>query len=328
MILNRKLLTKVSILAIAALMISAFVVTVPMSSEASYNDGGSGTEVDPYIIKTIEELQAMNDDLSAYYELGGFILAEGEAFTPIGNETHPFTGSFDGSGYLILNVSISSTEDYVGLFGHVGADAVIKEVGLEMINVTAEDNAKVGGLVGHNSGTISESFVTGLVGGNESVGGLVGWNEGVIINCFSLAVVGGYDTVGGLVGWNGGEVNRTYAAGEVINYSNGGGLIGMDVGGDVVASYYDNETTNLTVSDGGYGRNTTEMMNETTFVDWDFEDVWRINEGESYPRLKALLTLGDIEDVIKGILDDVCNSAGVILFIGGVAIVSSRRKKA
>ncbi len=326
MIRKRNLLTKVSILAIAALMIGAFVVTVPMSTDASFSGEGSGTVADPYIITTVEQLQAMNDNLSAHYRLGTIIYFEDEVFTPIGNETNPFTGSLDGNSFWILNMTISSTEDYVGLFGHTGPGASITKLGLQMASITGND--RVGALVGHNGGNISECLVNGTVTGYVYVGGLVGANEGLIINSYSTAAVEGDAVVGGLVGWNnGGEVNRTYAVGSVEGNTDVGGLVGLNAGGDVIASYFDNQTTGLTVSDGGEGRTTEQMKNQTTFVGWDFDDVWRINEGVSYPRLQAIVTLDDIQEFIEGILDEICNSAGVILFIGGVAIISSRKKK-
>lgn len=327
MIVKRNLMTKVAILAIAALMIGAFVVTVPMSTEASFSGEGAGTVGDPYIISSVAQLQEMNDDLSAHYKLGTMIYFEDETFTPIGDSTTPFTGSLNGDGFWILNMTIDSTSSSVGLFGYTGPGASITKLGVEMASVTST-GTNVGALVGYNKGNISQCFVTGAVTGENRVGGLVGSNEGLISDSYSTAEVTGNSTVGGLVGWNnGGEVNRTYAAGAVEGNTHVGGLVGYDNGGNVDNSYYDSQTTGQSDAGKGIAKTTAEMRNQTTFVDWDFDNVWRINDGVSYPRLQALFTLDDIEEFIQQLLDEVCNSAGVILLIGGVAIVSSRRKK-
>ena len=334
MIIKRNLLTKVSIMAIAALMIGAFVVTVPMSTDASFSGEGSVTVADTYEITTVEQLQAMNQNLSAHYVLKGFIDAGDVLFTPVGNQTNPFTGSFDGSNGWIINLTIESSGDNVGLFGFTGAGAVIKKVNLQMINVDGNDN--VGGLVGTNNGNISESLVTGSVNGSENVGGLVGINNGNVTDSFSRAQVKGLSIVGGLIGYNGanGDINRTYAAG-LVNATGGsaGGLIGLN-NGDVSSSFWDVQTTGQATSAGegvgnAEGKSTEDMYNRTTFSDagWDFVNIWRIDDGEHYPELQVHFTIEELLRFFEKFFDEVCNSAGVILFIGGVAIISSRKKK-
>jgi len=92
----------------------------------------------------------------------------------------------------------------VGLFGYVGSGGVVKNMGLENVNVVG--GWDVGGLVGQNYyGTVSNCYSTGSVsGGYDRVGGLVGQNYyGTVSNCYSTgSVSGGYDRVGGLVGYN------------------------------------------------------------------------------------------------------------------------------
>ncbi len=150
----------------------------------------------------------------------------------------------------------------------------------------------VGGLVGWNYfGTITSSYSTGSVSGVEDVGGLVGrngtsWGEGAITNCYSTASVSGQDYVGGLVGFNEeGTITNCYSTGSVSGQSQVGGLVGRHLYGEVTASFWDIETSRRTTSAGGIGRTTAQMMQQSTFTDWDFENVWDICEGSGYPRL-------------------------------------------
>jgi hypothetical protein len=63
--------------------------------------------------------------------------------------------------------------------------------------------------------------------------------------------------------------------------------VGYNYDATVTASYWDTETSGLTTSAGGTGRTTAEMKQQSTFVDWDFDTVWQIDEGETYPYLRS-----------------------------------------
>ena len=133
-----------------------------------------------------------------------------------------FTAVFEGNGHVIRNLYVESL-DYSGLFGETGAAAVIRNVGVQ--GVLLEGNGRhVGGLVGHNGGSIINSYVTGSVSGRREVGGLVGQsdNTGRIIGSHStVTVTGSSDHVGGLVGVNNqGAIVASYATGSVTNTGN------------------------------------------------------------------------------------------------------------
>ena len=179
--------------------------------------------------------------------------------------------------------------------------------------VTSDDDA-IGGLVGWNeNGMIVTSFAKGSVTGHDYVGGLSGWNRGVIHYCYADAEVFGTGSyVGGLAGENRlDEIRDSYALGNATGnnrvaglvgrnaatitntYSTGipsggtvGGLVQLD-DGSVFTSFWDVDTSGTLVSDGGTGLGTEDMQTESTFTDagWDFEDVWWIIEGETYPLL-------------------------------------------
>jgi len=206
---------------------------------------GSGTETDPFVITTDYELQAIDKNGSTrgkHYTLGTNIDASGtdqwnggDGFAPIGNETDAFSGSFDGSGYLISELSVSRTTDSVGLFGEIADDGRIENVGLESINISGDSD--VGGVVGSSSGEIETVYVTGDVDGNgENVGGVVGNNSGTMERLDATTAVDGADkNVGGVVGYNTGNIETVHASGAVGGDTTGG-LVGEN-DGTIVGSY-------------------------------------------------------------------------------------------
>jgi hypothetical protein len=162
----------------------------------------------------------MNDlDLSClgYEELASKTANDGAGWQPIAAEEDPFIGTFDGQEFHVKNLFINRPDEVgVGLFGYVGRyDAklgVIKNVGLADGIVTG--TAGVGGIVGHNWGTVDNCSFVGTVTGIEGTGGLVGHNWRVVSNCYFYGRVFGY---GGLVGINHGVVsNSHYNCDEVL----------------------------------------------------------------------------------------------------------------
>jgi len=158
---------------------------------------------------------------------------------------------------------------------------------------------EVGGLAGSSFfGTLSTCYSTGKVLGLEQVGGLVGYNHlGEILNCFSINKVIGDSAVGGLVGTNEGTVLCCHSAGGVEGMINVGGLVGSCHGGSfhidgspvtgvATDSFWDVDMSGRTTSAGGESRNTCEMRQKATFVNWDFNDVWNIAENQTYPFLR------------------------------------------
>ena len=163
----------------------------------------------------------------------------------------------------------------------------------------------VGGLVGYNDGPVSCCYATGAITGNEDVGGLVGMghsNESEIRNSWAgRGRVEGTHRVGGLMGWNSGLILNCYSFGAIeasrTDPCDVGGLVGKnDPWRQARGSFWDIETSNQEWSAGGIGMPTAEMCKGSTFLDagWDFvddtengtEDIWWIDEGKDYPRLR------------------------------------------
>jgi len=222
---------------------SAAIVTVQDSAQITVQaaNGLAGLWlINPTIITSsinnLHQLQLMSMDLTANYTLGADIDAtatstwnSGAGFVPVGTLSTPFTGSFDGLGYTISNLTINQpTSNHIGLFG--GNAGTISNVGLVGTSVTG--NSNVGGLVGTNtSGSIINCYATGSVTGSSYVGGLVGYNGGGISNTYSTGTVSGNDGIGGLVGYNTGNGTIINTNVTVVGSTQVGGLTGSINGG-------------------------------------------------------------------------------------------------
>jgi len=212
---------------------------------------------------------------------------------------------------------VSGSGPYVG--GLAGSNAIDATVAQCYSTGAVDGNDCVGGLVGDNSGTVAQCYGTGSVSGKSSVGGLAGLNAGNISSCYSTADVGGEKHVGGLVGFNSwggmwspkGTVANCYSAGIVLGDEYVGGLVGEGDVNDVVASFWDIETSGQQMSAGGTGLITAEMQMAVTFLNaglpdapgWDFvgetengtQDIWAICEGVDYPHLAWEFVIGDFD---------------------------------
>ena len=150
-------------------------------------------------------------------------------------------------------------------------------------------NGSVGGLAGFNGNTISRSYATGQASGSDDyIGGLVGNNDGgdaTVSDCYATGAATGNGYVGGLVGHNGnGTLGDCYSIGLVTGNNHVGGLVGATYNlGSVTACFWNVEASMQTMSSSGTGKTTAEMKQQATFAGWDFVNVWRITENDTYP---------------------------------------------
>jgi len=152
----------------------------------------------------------------------------------------------------------------------------------------------VGGLVGINHGIISECFTECKIEAGINVGGLVGGNEKIIKNSYSKGKISGINNVGGLVGWNSGDylhlneysIINCYTSVNVSADEKSGNLVGR-TDRNIKSSYFLKDLNyNKDCSYTGYPANVYDMMQKETFVGWDFENIWMIDNGREYPYLK------------------------------------------
>ena len=172
----------------------------------------------------------------------------GKDWTPIGTSfRNKYTGTFDGGGHTIKGLTVTTNDQFVGLFGSIGYAGTVKNVMMEDVQITSNRSLDfAGGVAGYSDGTIENCSVSGSVSGTVYVGGVVGaqW-EGSITGCSSSATVKGTVEVGGVAGETNSSATLTacYATGNVTIEINprkniaGGSLVGMNAGSSVLACY-------------------------------------------------------------------------------------------
>ncbi len=230
-----------------------------------------------------------------------------------------FSGNFDGGGKKITgselfgeafgtieNVnagSLSSGNGFTGtniggLVGDVPSGTSLKISNCSFSGPFSGINStltEVGGLVGDASNTLAiiHSSSVGVINADgEStfclVGGLVGdASDATITNCFFNGSIfsGEFNVltgIGGLVGGSdGATITNCYSA-DAVSADGDGGLVGINGAGTVTSSYYDEDIAGPG-NDAGTPEPTDLMMQQATFVNWDYSNIWAINEGVSYP---------------------------------------------
>ena len=219
-----------------------------------------------YTVYNADGLLAWNEaaqkDRSINCTLTADIDLTGKDWSPIGtNFYNSYTGTFDGGGHTIMGLTVTTNDQYVGLFGRLGKAGTVKNVVMEGIQITCNHRlGYAGGVAGFSwGGTIENCSVSGSVSGTICAGGVVGiqW-EASITGCSSSATVKGMVQVGGVAGEtnSGATMAACYATGNVtieidpINNILGGGLVGFNAGSSVLACY---ATGNVTSTGSGTG---------------------------------------------------------------------------
>ena len=185
----------------------------------------------------------------------------GKGWTPIGTSfDNSYKGTFDGGGHTITGLTVTTNDQFVGLFGYLNRAGTVKNVVMEGIQITSNHMfGCTGGVVGYSWGTIENCSVSGSVSGTVYVGGVVGAQiGGSITGCSSSATVKGTVDVGGVAGQTNSSATLTacYATGNVTleidspkNLS-GGGLVGFNGGSSVLACYATGNVTSTGSSTG------------------------------------------------------------------------------
>ena len=186
----------------------------------------------------------------------------GKEWTPIGTGySNKYTGTFDGGGHTIKGLTVTTNDQFVGLFGYLNRAGTVKNVVMEGVQITSNQiyGGSIGGVVGSSDGTIENCSVSGNVSGTVYVGGVVGVQiGGSITGCSSSATVKGTVDVGGVAGQTNSSATLTacYATGNVIiemapkkNIA-GGSLVGMNAGSSLLACYATGNVTSTGSSTG------------------------------------------------------------------------------
>ena len=183
----------------------------------------------------------------------------GKGWTPIGTSfDNSYKGTFDGGGHTITGLTVTTNDQFVGLFGYLNRAGTVKNVVMEGIQITSNHMfGCTGGVVGYSWGTIENCSVSGSISGTDCVGGVVGSQKaGSIIGCCTSATVKGTHYVGGVAGEKWGTMTACYATGnvtlEIASQKNlsGGGVVGLNGGSRVLACYATGNVTSTGSSTG------------------------------------------------------------------------------
>jgi len=212
------------------------------------------------------DLNENTEGYSAYVKDGEILANDGQGWEPIGTIGDTFSGSFDGDGNAISDLTIQrADESYIGLFGATDSGGTI--INLRLLNVSVEGHSitgalvgkayagsgalcniqvtgevfstssRIGGLVGENYADITDAHVNCSVSGTKAVGGLVGDNRAKVQRSSSAGSVSGSFEVGGLLGFNFDPVLESFSRSNVDGDSNVGGLIGNNISSNIENSY-------------------------------------------------------------------------------------------
>ena len=226
-----------------------YTVSLAAAKDPGYTieDDGSYTVTSADGLMTVAELvNGGKTDINI--TLGENIDLTGKGWTPIGtNYEKRYKGTFDGRGHTIKGLTVTTNDQFVGLFGYLDKAGTVKNVVMEGIQITSNHvlmSGNTGGVVGYSWGTIENCSVSGSVSGTNCVGGVVGSQKaGSTIGCSSSAIVKGTRYVGGVAGEKWGTMTACYATGNVTleigsqNNLSGGGVVGLSGGNRVLACY-------------------------------------------------------------------------------------------
>lgn len=208
------------------------------------------------------------------------------------------SGIFVAGGLIGLNTDSTVLNGYSAanvygdqaVGGLVGANFTDGEVIRSYATSNVYGIDYVGGLVGRNEyATVTQSHAMGKVSGTNSlIGGLIGYStEGIVTNSYARGAVSGSIDTGGLIGfsWQDNAITNCYSTGAVSGSSSLGGLLGYAYGSLISSSYWDTQTSGQQYSSGGTGKTTAQMFTQSTYVGWDFNNIWYWFDGE-YPTLR------------------------------------------
>jgi hypothetical protein len=292
------------VLVLILLVIIAFGSTNVYAADDCYD-----ADVNPIPICTCVDINKTRDKLNSNYSMQNDVDCSdtinwdaGKGFWPIGNNTHRFTGDFDGQNFEVSNLFINRTTNNVGLFGFIDA-ANITNIGVVDADVRGSENTGIligfsidaddlinnsystgnvsgadqtGGFIGITYGTVTYSYTTAnATGSGSDAGGFIGYvgEEGKVRYSYSAGYVsGGGQNVGGFIGRTYGAISNSYARTNVSrtgSSTNQAGFVGhIQVTGSVTKSYSTGNTSGQSVFHGGF---VAQNGNSCTQSFWDKE---------------------------------------------------------
>ena len=221
--------------------------------DPGYTDDGQGnyTVTSAEGLKNIAKLVNEQWNLGINITLTSDIDLSGIDWTPIGIDyNHQYTGTFDGGDHTITGLTVTTSDQYAGLFGNLSG--TVKDVTLKDVKIESDNGVGyAGGVAGWSfGGKIENCSVSGSVSGsgmNGNAGGVVGSQyKGSITGCSSSATVNAGSTAGGVAGAtnNGATLTACYATGSVSVENNttsaayAGGVVGNNGSSSTLKACY------------------------------------------------------------------------------------------
>ena len=297
-------------------VVDTVAADAPTCGEVTY--GGSGTASDPYKIENVSQLQCIEEDLDAHYELVSDVDAsdtqswnEGKGFDPIGGDDDGLAGTIDGRGHTIADIYINATESDkrdIGVISKTETGATIKNINIvnaSIISDTGYTGILIGWLV--EDSTMSKTSATGTIistadGPTYYIGGLGSAIYGQTNNSYARVnirhTVPDVDgTIGGLAANAKGttKISESYAVSNVSVENESTEIYGItrqapvfDNSPEVNRTYWDKEFVENADSTYGTGLSTDKMTGETAkdnLDGFDFTSTWKVVDGD-YPILR------------------------------------------
>lgn len=232
--------------------------------DPGYTDDGQGnyTVTSAEGLKNLAKLVNEEGKTDINITLDTDLTLTGE-WTPIGTESQPYTGTFDGGNHTITGLKIDqSGTDNVGLIGRLGSGGKVQDVTLTEVNVTG--GTYVGGIAGQTDGTVENCSVNGTVTGQNQTGGIVGQNFSTISGCSAEGTVTGNINVGGISGLCvpnydtgtgsliGSTIEGCHSTAAVSGISSVGGVLGNLGNNSFLMACYSTGKVTVTSTDGSF----------------------------------------------------------------------------
>lgn len=243
---------------------------------------GTGTAGNPYLINTAADLDAFADYINdgngvgRYFKLVNNIVYDTNSYTPVGTQSNPFSGVFNGNGYTISGIQTVDNVPYIGVFGYCNASSTIELLAIDncRFDVSASQDTWAGSIAGYTDGMVTNCYTRGVVTVNNSnsaicAGGIIGelGSSGSLLGCYARPYNQGADGsvseinnnlrsfvsasntnfyAGTLVGKSSGTINGCYhtavyysPTGLGYTLAEYGIMVGWHVEGEIINSYYD-----------------------------------------------------------------------------------------
>lgn len=267
------------------LLVVAMCLTLLPTAAFAVDDEETAAAPEKFVITSVSDLQTFADAVNegdydgktdAVVTLDADLDLAGIAWTPMGDTSHDFAGTFDGQGHTISNLTIGTadapiTGELAGLFGVV--EGTVKNLFLDEVSVNANVGYYVGGLVAYAVGPIENCHITKLDmdAVASGVGGLIGYatSGNSIYGCSvsgEIAVKSGCQGVGGFIGSMGKNAQITYSGATVSvtapkeRSTNAGGFIGRGNGERAARAIVKNCYSKGAVTGGAYAGGFTGSM--------------------------------------------------------------------